>query len=225
MITIVIPTMWRYAPFLNFLKYVIKLDVIDKAIIINNNDELTPNDEILSHTKISLVNFGKNIYVNPAWNYGVNSSKTNIVCIANDDIIFDIRLFYKINEFIKNDTGVIGLSRGSVEFNQTPITTGEIEFEEFNGQSCYGFGELMFVQKQNWRNIPEGLDIGFGDNFIFDYNYFSGRKNYFISNMFHHHAVSQTTNSLPESVRYDFWKRESNLYEQIKYQIVNKTLD
>lgn len=225
MITIVIPTMWRYAPFLNFLKYAIKLDIIDQAIIINNDNTKTPNDSVLNNTKIQLVDFGKNIYVNPAWNFGVNASKTNHICIANDDILFDIRLFYKIEEFVNDTTGVIGLSRGAEGFGQTPITTGEIEFEEFNGQSCYGFGELMFVQKKFWRDIPAGLDIGFGDNFIFDYNYFSGRKNYLISNMFHHHAVSQTTNSLPESVRYEFWQRETKIYEDVKSKIIHKTLD
>lgn len=222
MITIVIPTMWRHYPFLNFLKYILKLEIIDQVIIVNNNYIDTPNDDILKNSKIQMLDFGKNIFVNPAWNLGVNKSKTNIVCIANDDIIFDLRLLFKIEEFMNDSVGVIGLSRGSESFNQTPITTGEIEFEKFNGQSCYGFGELMFVQKKYWKDIPDGLDIGFGDNFIFDYNYFSGRDNYLITNMFHHHAVSQTTNSLPEHVRYDCWVRESELYDKIKMKIINK---
>lgn len=225
MISVVVPTMWRYPPFLDFVKYIIKLDIIKEIIIINNNEEQTPDNYILCHHKIKMAKFGKNIYVNPAWNYGVNASQSEIVCIMNDDITFDIRLFYKIEEFFTDNVGVIGLSKGDTNLGQTPLTTGTIEFELFQDQNCHGFGELMFVRKKYWKNIPEGLDIGFGDNFIFEYLLFNGLQNYFIVNMFHHHAVSQTTNSLPESTRLEFYQREFDLYQEIKLKIIDKTLD
>ena len=94
MITVVVPTMWRYSPFLDLLKYILKVDVVTECIIINNDNTRTPTHPVLTNPKVKLVDFGKNIFVNPAWNYGVQHSSNNIVCILNDDLIFDLKLFY-----------------------------------------------------------------------------------------------------------------------------------
>jgi len=112
--------------------------------------------------------------------------------------------------------GAIGLSSGLVEHGQTPITTGTIEFEPFVNQSCIGFGELMFIHKQNWRDIPEGLNLGFGDNFIFDYYYFHGYQNYFITNTFHFHKGNQTLLQFSSADRQEMYDSEKALYEVIK---------
>lgn len=216
--------MWKYPPFLDFVSYIVKLDVISEFIIINNSRADTPNHPVLLHPKIKIIDFGKNIFVNPAWNHGVNSSRSDIVCLMNDDLTFDIRLFFKISEFFSDEIGVIGLSSGRVEYNQTPITTGAIDFEAYNGQMCYGFGELMFVNKKTWKNIPDQLLIGFGDNFIFDYYYFNRYTNYLICNMFHYHAVSQTTSEVVKILPEGFYDREHAEYVAIKQQIISNTL-
>jgi len=216
MISVVVPTMWKYPPFLDFLKYVLKLDIIEEVIIINNDVEQTPTSKILDHDKIKMVTFGKNIFVNPAWNQGVHLSKSDIVCILNDDLHFDLRLFFKIDEFITPHTGAIGLSSGIVDYGQTPVTTGTIDFEPFVNQNCIGFGELMFIHKNSWRDIPQGLDLGFGDNFIFDYYFANGYQNYFISNTFHYHKGNQTVLSFSSNERQEIYERERLQYEQIR---------
>ena len=222
MISVIVPTMWKYPPFLDFLHYVVKLNVIEEVIIINNNVDETPSNEILDHAKIKMLTYGNNIYVNPAWNIGVNQSICDIVCILNDDMQFDLRLFYKIDEFMTPDMGAIGLCTGIVEYGQTPVTTGNIDFEPFTNQNCEGFGELMFVHKRHWRDIPAGLDIGFGDNFIFDYYHFHQFQNYFITNMWHHHGKSVTMSHISTLDGHDtqsIYNREKLLYEQIRSEM------
>jgi hypothetical protein len=223
MITVVSPTMWRYPPFLDFVKYIVKLDIIKEVIIINNAPDKTPEHEVLNHPKIKMHSFGKNIFVNPAWNYGVNVSESDTVCILNDDLHFDLRLFYKVEEFMRSDIGAIGLNSGIAEWGQTPVTDGMIDFEAFKGQNCQGFGELMFVRKSVWCNIPNGLDVGFGDNFIFDYHHFRGLPNYFISNMFYFHKGNQTMFSFTSEenqIRYD---RELAVYNQVKAKLYDRS--
>lgn len=227
MITVVVPTMWKYPPFLDFIKYVSMVDVIKEVILVNNNFDETPDDEvsvsILNHPKIKHFHFGKNIFVNPAWNFGVNQSSTDIVCILNDDLHFDLKLFYKVLELYTPDMGALGLSSGKVEWGQTPITNGNIDFIPFTGQNCIGFGELMFVHKQNWRNIPEELTVGFGDNFIFDYNYFGGKQNYFISNMWHYHKGSTTVSTFASEERQILYNKELEFYNSIKPRLIDRT--
>lgn len=213
--------MWRFSPFTNFLKDLVKVSVVDEIIIINNDNTRTPDDSVLANPKIKLLDFGGNIYVNPAWNIGVNLSKNETVCILNDDLIFDLRLFYKIKDFITPNMGVIGLSEGVVSLGQTPISTGEIIFEPFTGQNCYGFGELMFLQKSNWVDIPSGLNIGFGDVFIFERAMFTGYQNYFISNMLHYHAGSTTQKEFPRPEAEARLQQEKLIYAHIREQLTN----
>jgi hypothetical protein len=221
MITVVIPTMWRYAPLLDFVGYIARVDVVEEIIIINNDNTRTPDHAVLSHPKVRLVDFGHNIFVNPAWNWGVNHSKSDKVCILNDDCTFDLKLLYRVDEFLTEDMGSIGLSAGRVDLGQTPLTNGAIDFEPFAGQACYGWGNLMFVHKKHWRDIPAGLDIWFGDVFIFDYPLFNGRQNYFITNMFHHHAESQTLKTINVSDRF---AQEQVVWDQVAGQIRSHTL-
>jgi hypothetical protein len=216
MITVVVPTMWRYAPFLDFLEYILRLDVVTEVIIINNDNTRTPVKPVLSHPKIKLVDFGENIFVNPAWNYGVRASKNDIVCILNDDLIFDIRLFYKMADFITPDVGVVGKSAGEVSLGQTPLTTGEIYVEPFVNQNCFGFGELMFIHKNNWQDIPPELKIGFGEVFIFEKLLYSGFQNYLITNLFQYHAGSMTMKEVPRDSAAQILNQERHAYELIK---------
>ena len=224
-ITVVVPTMWRHPPFLDFAQDFLELDVVENLIIVDNDISRRPNHPVLTNSKIKIFEFGKNIFVNPAWNLGVNNSKTDIVCILNDDLNFDIRLFNRISKFIKPDMGAIGLSNGIADFGQTTLTDGMINFEPFHGQSCEGFGNLMFIHKSTWKDIPEGLDIAYGDNFIFEQNLYNNRTNYFIVNLFHHHKASTTVNEIlgSKDVRDVFWLRESLLYKDIKSKLINRT--
>lgn len=221
MITITIPTMWNFEPFLDFISDLVELNIISKIIIINNNRQKTPQHTVLNHHKINLIDVEKNIYVNPAWNLGVQLSDTEWVCIMNDDLIFDAKIFYKILTLQDSNVGAIGLNSGKIEFGQTPVTTGEINFEPYTNQNCQGFGELIFIKKSTWVDIPEEIKIAFGDNFIFDSHYFKGRQNYFMSNMFHYHAVSLTSTKIWKEETLNVYNQEKLAYEKIKVDMMN----
>lgn len=216
MISVTVPTMWRFAPFLDFIEQLVKLDIVDDVVIINNDNTRTPVHSVLDNPKVRLLDFGQNIYVNPAWNVGVHAAKNDVVCILNDDLIFDLRLFYKIEEFITPDMGVIGLNEGHVSLGQTPLTSGSITFEPFTGQNCYGFGELMFIHKKQWQDIPGGLEIGFGEVHIFERLLYTGRQNYFISDMLFYHAGSVTQNEVARPEAEARLRREKAIYDIVK---------
>ena len=105
---------------------------------------------------------------------------------------------------------------------QTPITTGEIGFEPFRGQICYGFGELMFVHKNNWVPIPDGLDVGFGDIYIFEKCSLNGIPIYFIVNMLHYHKGSTTVMSVGLDEAAARHERERLIYESIRPSLVRQ---
>lgn len=195
-ISVVVPTMWKFPQFLDFIADVVQVSAVDEIHIINNDIENTPEHAVLKHAKVKLHNFPQNTFVNPAWNYGVSQSRNNKVCIMNDDVIFDTRLFCKASDFLIG-TRVLGLSSGIKEYGQTEISTGLIDFQHFTGQSAHGFGCLMFVSKSHWVDIPVGLNIYYGDNWIFDTTYFRYNQNYLITNMFFYTPYATTTQFLP----------------------------
>jgi len=216
MITVVVPTMWRYSPFLDFLKYILKVDVVTECIIINNDNTRTPNHPVLTDPKVKLVDFGKNIFVNPAWNYGVQNSSNDIVCILNDDLIFDLKLFYKMAEFVTPEMGVVGKLAGDVTLGQTALSNGEINIEPFVGQNCQGFGELMFIHKDRWQTIPPELRIGFGEVYIFEKLLYTGFQNFMITNLFQYHAGSTTMKEISRKDADAVYVQERADYEMHK---------
>ena len=68
MISVIVPTMWAYEPFLNFIGSIVELNCIGEIIIINNCVKDTPEHFALSHPKVKMKNMQQNIFVNPAWN-------------------------------------------------------------------------------------------------------------------------------------------------------------
>ena len=211
---------------MDFVADIVRLDIIKEVIIINNDSTLTPTHRALGNPKVRVYSFGKNIMVNPAWNYGANVSTADKICIMNDDIIVDLKLFYRVDDFFLPKHGTIGLINGRTDFGQTPITNGAIGFEKFQDQACYGFGTLFFVHKQQWRDIPSGINICLGDNFVFEYFLFRGFDIHLINNTFHYHAEAKTRTTLTsaELDQHSIGSAEEELYfKTIRPQLVAGT--
>lgn len=196
--SIVIPTMWRYAPFLNFLEDLVKFPTINDIIIINNNIEQTPSNDILTHEKIRMVNHPKNVYVNPAFNQGVSLSYNDKVCLLNDDVVFDLRVFYHVDKVLNEHSGVIGICPGKSEFNQPQFESGIIKIVPWQGQHTFGFGSVMFVHKAWWIDIPDSFVLYYGDNWIFDTCLIRNRQNYLITDILHYTPYASTCKTLPD---------------------------
>jgi beta-1,4-mannosyl-glycoprotein beta-1,4-N-acetylglucosaminyltransferase len=221
MITIVIPTMWKCHMLLSFLYDLVHVETVSEIIIINNDHKNTPRNDILFHEKVNMVDFGENIFVNPAWNYGVSQSKNNHICIMNDDITFDTRLFAKALEFMQTNPnfGSMGFNPGVEHLRQPAHTSVDIDFIEYMaGADALGYGSLMFVKKDQWRHIPDYLKIFCGDAFIFDRSQWMGLKNYWITNISHQIKYATTTTSIQKNgkpIAEGFLQTEGSLYESI----------
>lgn len=211
--SVIVPTMWRTVDqFAAFVKELCLHPLVGEIIIVNNHRELTPQG--LVHSKIRMIDHGRNIYVNPAWNQGVAASRYDQLCIVNDDVTFDLGVLEKLLPLITPQAGVFGLCPGEPDFDQPPITTGTIDVVAWTGQHTYGFGCLMFVHRQNWQPIPTGLDIYYGDNYIFDLQLAQSRTNYLITNMIFKSPFAATTSDT--AITGGVLERETPIYQQIK---------
>lgn len=219
--SIIIPTMWR-CPQITvwFLAELSACELVDEIIIIDNDSNKRP--KLLPTNKVKIFDFNKNIFVNPAWNFGVSVSKNNLLCIVNDDIAFDLNVLKKLLPLITPNNGVIGLCPGEKDFNQPSITDGRIDILPWTGQHTYGFGCLFFLHKDNWKTIPEGLDVYYGDNYIFDLQLARGKTNYLITNMKFKGHFAQTTSD--PTISNGFLEKETPIYQKVSLQMTNEEI-
>jgi FkbM family methyltransferase len=215
--SVIVPTMWRINDqFLPFVRQLCQHPAVGEVIIINNDNTKTP--EGLSDFKIKMFDFGKNIYVNPAWNYGVDVSRYDRLCIVNDDVVFDLAVFERLQYLLSESTGLYGLCPGVSDFNQPPVTDGMIDIIPWTGQHTYGYGSLFFLHKKSWSAIPEGLDLYFGDNYIFDLQLAQRKTNYMITNMNFVTPFAVTTSDT--SISGGMLERERPIYEKVRMEMV-----
>lgn len=201
MISVVIPTMWKHAPFCDFLSQVCAHAHVQDVIIIDNAHEHRPAHEILDHEKIKWINLGENLFVNPSWNMGVYHGEADIICLQNDDIQFDCDVYTRVREFIQPHMGLISLS-------SAPCQGDQIEFVHWQGESQFGCGQLMFFNRHTFCHIDPELLVYCGDNWLFDHMWHVTQHNYMIHNLTYHTPYAQTSKLFrhklhAEQVHYD----------------------
>lgn len=213
MISVVIPTMWKFTPFPDFLSDVADSAMVKEIIIINNDVPSTPQHTVFDHPKVSILDLGQNIFVNPSWNLGAMYCNSDIICLANDDVIYDLRIFNKISEHVSNTSGCYGISsRMNID--------GDIEFIPALGHDLFGFGQLMFIPKNKWIDIPSELNVWYGDNFIFDLMVKNNYINYIIKNLLFYTPHAQTSqHANPDMIQQEIqdWPTVCNSYMMTSY--------
>lgn len=213
--SVIVPTMWRCKHvFIPFLHQLSQNNKIAEIIIINNDKEKTPWDDLPNSLKLKMLDYGKNIGCNPAWNIGVEFSQNSFLCIINDDISFDLKVLDILENQLSPDKGLFGLCPGEPDFSQPPITDGSIEIIPWTGQHTYGFGCLFFLHRDSWSPIPNGLILYYGDNYIFDLQLMQGKTNYLITNMKFGGQFAATTSDT--NLSGGVLDRETQIYERIK---------
>lgn len=164
--TLVIPTLWKSNRILGMLDLYLQSESVGEIIIIDNNRKYFDYFTEVPH-KITLIRPDENIYVNPAWNLGIGISKFETICLINDDITFDVRIF---DLFLKEDVlknGIIGLSQTSYSLNEGD----DIILDAWRpGMNDWGWGCMIFLKRNMWVEIPDNIKVWYGDNFIKDRN-------------------------------------------------------
>lgn len=174
-IDIITPTMWKAKSFLAALEKYCNYQSVNKILLIDNDHLKRPNSDILKHPKIKIISFGKNIYVNPAWNEGYYRSKADVICLLNDDIIVEEDLFDQVFKLEMKEIDIIGskVKGGPDNFhivdhlNHTEklIKLSVNKNQPIGGQS-YAFGICMFVKRSSYKIIPTLYQVWFGDDYL-----------------------------------------------------------
>ena len=224
--TVTVPTMWKYEPFKDFLNELIDCPDVGEVILIDNDPSKAPLN-LLRSPKLRYKTYGTNIFVNPAWNYGVENATNDYVCILNDDMKFDLSVLDSLRDILEDpNTGVCGITPGIEQYNQIPITDGNYQIIPWQeGMHQFGYGCLMFVNKNSWTHIPDQIKMYYGDYFIFDKHLAEGRTNYCITNLKHETPYAQTCVDMyiKDAERMTALQtKETESYEDIKREIWSK---
>lgn len=164
--SVIIPTMWRSNKTEKLLKDLNASKYVSEIILIDN-DTKSKNIDLNKLHKIKYYPQPENIYVNPAWNLGVELASNDLLCICNDDINFEVDKHF---EFVTQHTDKMGLFGANIrpfrkiekdllyKINDIRITKAAL--------ATQGYGMLMFTSKNKWVNIPDTLKIWFGDDWM-----------------------------------------------------------
>jgi hypothetical protein len=158
--------MWRSEYTIKLLKQLDDSNLVSETILIDNDPIKKPN--LSKFTKIKYLTKGHNIYVNPAWNWGVNESKNELIAICNDDILFNVNQTLEL--VLKNQHGLGCFGMSGFNFIESTEFPGFIKVEKKEQLDQHlkgnGWGALIFLKKSNWIEIPNSLKIWFGDDWI-----------------------------------------------------------
>lgn len=203
--SVVVPTMWMANLFfLPMLKNLVNREEVGEIIIIDNNYINRPNDQILKHEKIKLLDFGKNIYYNKSMNVGAKEAKFEFLCLLNDDVVFDTVVFnilahiYTARSNLKEVVGMIYPHPTFFNnFKEHSKLIKDLKLVECV-QRIDGFGCCMFMLKEHYVPIPDQLVFHFGDVWYHNTQLKAGRRNYWLYNWVIGTKMRTTTEKVPE---------------------------
>jgi hypothetical protein len=200
MLSIIIPTMWKFKPFPRYLEQIIGQDCIGEVIIIDNDVQSRPKD-FFSHPKIKLLEQKENIYVNPAWNLGAKTAQYSNLCFLSDDVIADGRIYFEADSFLNQhkDIGMLVTLIGHEPHNQPKVSCGEIKInyqKEMTNVGLHGAYSLFFMIKDLYTPIPEKLKVIHGDAYLYCKTVELKRKVYCIYDFFYYSPWNVTVSSV-----------------------------
>ena len=138
--SVVIPTIWRSAYTRELLSKLNEEPLVGEIILIDNAPKKIAH-EFSRLEKLVHLPQKSNIYVNPAWNLGVNRAKYAQICICNDDVLFNTSVFASATNHLLSERKptIIGAHKDSFSLE----TECQLSFSKGHwiGQ---GWGCLMF---------------------------------------------------------------------------------
>jgi len=157
MFSVIIPTMWRSERIVEMLPLLDANDYVAEIIVIDNDKESRP--DLPECKKMRLLEQEENIYVNPAWNLGVEDSKESAICLLSDDVTIDLFCLPIMLEKLEEGR-CFGIHPDSYLFRKEEVS---VSVGHYIGA---GWGCCIFVYKEGWSPIPDELKIWSGDQWI-----------------------------------------------------------
>lgn len=185
--SVIIPTMLKCPDiFKTLLDTLEKEEPVKEIIIIDNSgnhaDGCLIEDLCYKYNKTRIYFVAENIYVNPAWNYGVSLAKYDYIALLNDDIIIPENTFTILAQAPWEQIGITGAYQGSIKpiDNLDKFYIDKINFFPIDTRwNC--FGVFMVMHRDRYVTIPEELKIWCGDDFLFHINRVRGKHNYMMN--------------------------------------------
>lgn len=219
MITFIIPTLWKSEMIFKTIEQfkAIDDDSLELIIIDNSNSDYTSDDK-----RILVYKPKSNNFVNPSWNLGVALSHNEIVCLLNDDITFNVKLFCenfrKLVVEPELDFGIIAINAEGFRFNKINKDDDEITLGELKIKGA-GFGMFMIMRKENYEMINPKLKVFFGDDiqWFVHYSIFS-RQNFYLRGLLFDGEFSVTSRDISD----DITENEMKIWESEVKVLINK---
>jgi hypothetical protein len=177
MIDIIIPTMWMAKTTVSAIQKYCNNPKVNKIILIDNNRKMRPAtfSKIACDPKIEYVCYGKNIYVNPAWNEGYFRSTSDIVAIINDDIVVNDKVIDMVLDHNPKSGDLIGVNLRGYQDNykiddhiETKEEIVKLNYDRTSpiGGQLWAFGICMFMHRNTYKVIPSLYQIWYGDDYL-----------------------------------------------------------
>ncbi len=198
-LTVIIPTLQKNPLFPLLLRNLHQDPIVKEIIIIDNSTQ----GFAFPSPKVKVLEVEENIFVNPAWNLGMQHCKTDYWCLMNDDIMLCPYFCSFVLQMLQPDMGTVGILGDyvkNVDLNTfvQPIAHAEKMFLREMYHLCYCFGIAMFGHKDAFTPIPEELKVFFGDNYLIYTNRARGRQNYAIAGQPLYHLGSLSSKAVEQ---------------------------
>jgi hypothetical protein len=158
--SVIIPTLWKSGRTARLIDELISSPDVGEVILIDNAPQL--GVKIKPNSKLTVVSKGENIFVNPAWNWGIQISQYEHIALCNDDISFDARIFSELSQYNLKSTVVGCHSNNFHIYEQEKFQFGLVKGHHIGR----GWGCLLFLRKSTYTPIPNELKIWCGDDWL-----------------------------------------------------------
>lgn len=225
--SVIIPTLQKNTDILNMLvESLIEDDFVDEILIIDNSLKggLTYNSQ-----KVKILPVEENLFVYPAWNYGIEKMKNGYFALLNDDLLLPKNFFAQVSDFIKNtpECGLVGLESSTVinekdkNFDEYPPSSLLLfkPIKAIHAEHNYYWGSAIFGRKENYYETPQNMLVWFGDDYLILKNNVQNKTCYAIYNtsIKHYGSLSSKNPKLDE-----IKKRDGEIYKKFEHSLINK---
>lgn len=176
-VSIIIPTLglmpqdiFRYS-----MQQLMDCEVVKEIIIIDNtnNTSIRNNFGDIIKDKVILIDTQPNLYVNPAWNYGISMTTSDYYLLLNDDVgVHKDTIVTCVEHLDKNiDTYILVVSSHENRINLTIdqwLADRELFLTGNKRLTVHDHGQFMMGRKAEFIPFDDRLKIGFGDNLLWE---------------------------------------------------------